>query len=153
MTEIMNITDVQKGQTFETKGKALQPFASADDFRLAFSMAKQLAGSSLVPDRFKGSPMDCLLGLDMAFRTEANPLMVLQNLYMVAAINRSGRFSEPLHFEFVGTEGQDDWGCYALGVTQSGREIKGPTVTIGISVWRRRKAGTARTPSGATFLN
>jgi len=142
MTTAIDITDVQKGQTFETKGGALQPFASADDFRLSFQMAKQLASSSLVPDRFKGSPMDCLLGLDMAFRTEANPLMVLQNLYMVhgspgwsgqyiiAAINRSGRFAEPLHFEFVGTEGQDDWGCYALGITNSGREIKGPTVTI-----------------------
>lgn len=145
MADPVSITDVQKGQKFQIAGKALQPFASADDFRLAHSMATQLAGSTLVPKRFQSNVMDCILAIDMAARSGSNPLMVLQNLYVVhgtpgwsgqyiiAAINQCGRFAEPLHFEFVGERGKDSWGCYATTVTESGRVINGPTVTIGLA--------------------
>ena len=146
--KVRSLTDVQKGELINIEMSAnFTYFQSTDSFRLAWQMASKLCKSQLVPKRFQGTDdgviMDCLLALDMAHRTRTNPLMVLQNLYVVhgtpawsgqfviAMINQSGKFSEPLHFEFVGERGSDSWGCYATTTTKSGKVIKGPTVTIG----------------------
>lgn len=115
----------------------------------AVDMAQKLARSPMVPDIYRrqhendqGSIANCLIALDLADRMGANPLMVMQNLsvikgkpswsgqYIIAAINQSGRFAEPLHFEFFGTEGQMDYGCWAETTTKTGKVIKGPKITM-----------------------
>lgn len=83
----------------------------------------------------------------------ANPLMVMQNLYVVhgrpawsaqfliATLNKSGKFSA-LRYAFQGTEGTDEWGCRAVATELStGEKLQGPLVTIGLA--KKMKAGTA----------
>lgn len=145
-TEIKSIAEIQQpAKQLQMAGRTLRPFDSVDDFKIAFRMAEGLASTTLVPKRYKGSVYDCLLGIDMAARLHCNPLMVLQNLnmingspswsgsFIVATINQSGRFADPLHFEMIGEEGTDSWGCYAETITKAGRVIKGPKVTIAMA--------------------
>ncbi len=88
-------------------------------------VARALCSSSLVPEQYRDRRQDkktkewhdnpggfsnCIVALDMANRMGANPLMVMQNLYIVegrpswssqfiiAAVNSCGRFS-PLRFD------------------------------------------------------
>lgn len=148
-TQERSLTEIRKGEHIPVALNELTPFASLDAFRAAWQMASKLSRSQMVPKRFQGQDegavMDCLLALDMAHRTRTNPLMVLQNLYIVhgtpawsgqfviAMINQSGLFAEPLHFEFVGTKGKDDWGCYAETTSKGGKVIRGPTVDIAMA--------------------
>jgi hypothetical protein len=95
-------------------------FASLQSFELMQRAAKLLSSSTLVPtayrafDEKKGDNpnalANCVVALNMSQRMGADPLMVMQNLYIVegrpswssqwiiAAINGCGRFS-PLHFD------------------------------------------------------
>lgn len=96
----------------------------------AWRTSRMLSSSALVPDTYRNSPENCLVAIDIANRMGISPLMVMQNLYVVkgkpswsgsfcaAAINGSGRFS-PLEFVFVGTPGQDDFGCFAQATRMS----------------------------------
>lgn len=145
----MKIEEIQKGKQLAvpTSPDVTNAFANVQSFELAQRIGGMFSRSLLVPATFRGPDglPDCIIAYNMANRIGCDPLMVMQNLYVVhgkpawsgqfviAAINQSGLFAEPLHFQFVGTEGKDDWGCYALAVTKSGREIKGPTVTIGMA--------------------
>ncbi len=98
-------------------------FGSLQAYELALRQAKLLSASTLVPAQYqqvvekKGSFTDnqnaipnCVIAMNMAQRMGADPLMVMQNLYIVegrpswssqwiiAAINGCGRFS-PLRFD------------------------------------------------------
>lgn len=103
--------------------------------------------SPLVPDTYQGDKglASCAIALDLANQIGANPLMVMQNLYIVhgrpgwsakfkiATFNQCGRFS-PIRYEFSGTEGQDDWGCRAWAIEKAtGERLDGPKVTIKLS--------------------
>ena len=99
------------------QNQPLGPFASPDEFAKYIQMARALSQSDIVPKSYRGEENlgNCLLALDMAGRLKANPLMVMQNLYLVegrpswsskfliATVNSSGRFS-PLRF----VESEDD---------------------------------------------
>ena len=73
----------------------------------------------------------------MAMRMGCNPLMAMQNLYIVhgspafsskfliATINASGRFS-PLRYEFKGEEGTQSFGCRCVAYESSDKEHKEP---------------------------
>lgn len=114
-------------------------------FALAQRVAMALAKSDLIPARFQQNVSNCLIALNMAVRMGADPLMVMQNLYvvhgtpawsaqfMIATFNRSGRFSA-LRYEFVGQEGRDDWGCKAWAMEkETGEKIEGSLVTIALA--------------------
>lgn len=85
-------------------------FLNKESFEHAQRVAKMLSQSDLVPVTFKGKIENCLIALNMAGRIGADPLMVMQNLYIVhgkpawsstfliATLNASGRFS-PLRYE------------------------------------------------------
>jgi len=102
-------------------------FGSLQSFELAIRQAKLLSSSTLVPAQYRGviekkkggnityeqndnAIPNCVIAMNMASRMGADPLMVMQNLYIVegrpswssqwiiAAINGCGRFS-PLRFE------------------------------------------------------
>lgn len=126
-------------------------FQSPAAFEFAQRAARALACSELVPERYRVKNSgetavgNCLIAMDMANRVGMNPLLVMQNLYVVhgnpgwsaqyirAAINSSGKFSIP-QYEFFGKEGQDDYGCRAYAaVIATGEVIKGPKVTIGMA--------------------
>ena len=132
----------------------LSPFSTTEGFETAMRISKALMSSDLVPAHFRGNMGNCLIAMEMAARTGSSILAIMQSIYVVhgtpgwsgqyciAALNQSGRFKEPVHFEFQGEPGTDEYGCRAVGVTKSGTAIKGPLVTIGMAKtegWYNRK--------------
>lgn len=127
-------------------------FDTLKGFEAMQRMANLFSASSIVPEvyRSKGekdytSRGNCVIALDMALRMGANPLMVMQNLYVVhgrpawsaqfliATLNQSGKFSA-LRYEFQGKEGQDDWGCRAVATELATKErLVGPLITISLA--------------------
>ena len=111
-------------------------------FELAQRAGKLLAASTLVPQAYQNNLPNCVVALNMAGRLDADPLLVMQNLYIVhgrpawssqfliATLNQSGRFTS-LRYEFIGEKGADYYGCYAWAVErETGERIDGPVVTI-----------------------
>jgi len=136
---------IQKDRAMAMAQEVLSPFSSMVSFTATKAMAEILVGSKFVPDRFREKLGDCMIALGIASRMGADPIMVMQNLYVVkgqpawsgqfviACINQSGQFRDPLHFVEVGTRGQDDWGFYAEAISKAGTLIKGPTVDIALA--------------------
>lgn len=116
-------------------------------FEATQRIAMMYAMSNFIPDSYKyrnGQPLEqnvvlanCTIALEMATRMQANPLMVMQNLYIVhgqpafsskfliACINASKRFS-PLRYEFKGEEGTDDYACRAIAYEANDTKHKEP---------------------------
>lgn len=119
---VQQLSDLKNPQPIEAKLPEIAPgFGSLQSFELMQRAAKLLITSTLVPaayranDEKKGTNnpnalANCVVALNMAQRMNADPLMVMQNLYVVegrpswssqwiiAAINGCGRFS-PLRFD------------------------------------------------------
>ena len=122
-------------------------FQSAEGFNLLQRMATMFSSSTLVPTQFQGKQnfSNCVIALNMAQRLGADPLMVMQNLYvvhgtpswsskfMIAMFNQCGRY-ESIHYEETGEKGKDTQGVIAWAKEKSTGEIlKGPEVTIKIA--------------------
>lgn len=89
-------------------------FDTVSGFEALQRMARMFTRSSLVPKDFQGEDNlgSAAIAVDMALRMKVNPLMVMQNLYIVegrpswssqfiiAAINTCGKFSH-LHFDII----------------------------------------------------
>lgn len=143
---------------------ALTPVGqTVQQFETMQRMAKMYTTSTIVPDIYKDNVGNCVIALDMAMRMKANPLMVMQNLYVVhgnpsfsskfliATINASGRFS-PLRYEFKGTEGTDGYGCRCVAYEAYDKEHKEPLygdwVTLGMATkegWATKTGSKWRT--------
>lgn len=115
-------------------------FVNYEEHCFAYKMAKMLLETSVVPKRYQGKIADCMVALNMSARMKADPVMVLQNLYMVngspgwsaqfviAIINTSGRFKGPLRFK---TEGSGDTlRCTAYATDQYGEVLEGTQITM-----------------------
>ena len=122
-------------------------FGTLQSFELAQLMAKCLSASTLVPVTYQGEKgiPNCVIALNMAHRMGADPLMVMQNLYVVqgrpswsaqfliSTFNACGRFSA-IRYKFWGTVGQDNYGCSAYAVEKdSGEILEGAVVTIDLA--------------------
>lgn len=132
-TEVQNLPAVSMG------------FSSLQSFELMQRAAKLLTASSLVPKDYQGNLPNCVIALNMAQRLGADPLMVMQNLYVVhgrpswsaqfliACFNQCGRYST-MKFRWIGERGKDSWGCIAYAKELStGDLIEGPEITIALS--------------------
>jgi len=133
----------------ETQAIATQPqaqerfsaFSTPAAFEAAQRMAKLLTSSSIVPQTYRENLADSVIALEMANRIGANPLAVMQNLYIVhgrpawssqfliSCINASGKFS-PLRYKMTGAKGSDEWACAAWAIDKSGERLEGPEVSI-----------------------
>lgn len=115
------------------------------NFDLAQRAATALSKAGLVPAAYKNNIPNCLIALDMAERIGASPMQVMQNLdiintkpswsakFLIATFNMLSDFGR-LHFDFVGEEGTDDWGCRASAVeVATGDKLVGPLITIRIA--------------------
>jgi hypothetical protein len=143
-----------------TTANAVQPsslFLDTANFDTIQRTCRALASSDLVPDIYKISAKNpegkaianCMIALDMANRMGANPLMVMQNMYIVygrpgwsstfliATVNNCGRF-EPLKFKFdtdgkttIGGREIDNMTCYAY-TTERGKDemLKGTVISL-----------------------
>lgn len=120
-------------------------FGNASSFELMQRAAKLLASSTLVPKEYQGNLPNCVIALNMAQRVGADPLQVMQNLYVVhgrpgwssqfliATFNQCGRFTA-MKFEFFGDSGKDNWGCRAYATEkETGERIVSSDITIKMS--------------------
>lgn len=120
-------------------------------------MAKMYTTSSIVPDTYRNNIGNCVIAIDMAQRMQANPLMVMQNLYIVhgnpswsskfliSCINSCGRFS-PLRYEFKGKEGGKDWACRAFAFEKSDVNHQEPLYGDWITMQMAEKEGWTSKP-------
>lgn len=112
------------------------------NFEMIQRWAKAYNCSTLVPQQFQGNANigNCVIACNMAQRMGADPLQVMQSLYIVhgkpswsaafliACFNTCGRFT-PIHYEFDG-EG-DAMSCRAISMHKAtGEVIEGPPVSI-----------------------
>lgn len=117
-------------------------FFSGESFDLMQRVAKLLAASTLVPKDYQGNLPNCVIALNMAHRIGADPLMVMQNLYVVqgrpgwssqfliATFNQNGRFTA-LRYEFTGEAGSDKRGCRAWAIEKAtGEKLVGSLVDL-----------------------
>ena len=113
-------------------------------------LARTFSMSTIVPTRFQGASglANCYIAVDMAMRLGANPLLVMQNLYVVhgnpgwsakfliATFNQCGRYTS-IRFEYKGQKGQDEWGvrAYAYELTDKDKKspLYGPWIDIALA--------------------
>lgn len=120
------------------------PTAEESAFALTVKKARALAASSLVPKEYQGEDglANVMLAMEVARRTGANELMVMQNLYVVhgrpswsssfliATVNACGRFT-PLRFDARGDDpAKDDYRVRAVAKDKdTGEECAGSWIT------------------------
>lgn len=106
MEEKKQATELQIIMAKQDAEFALTPVGqTVKQFEVMQRMAKMYTESTIVPETYKGNIGNCVIALDMAMRMKANPLMIMQNLYIVkgnpswsskfliATINTSGKYS------------------------------------------------------------
>lgn len=88
-------------------------------------IAKMFASSDLVPEVFQGKVANCAVALQMAFRLQVDPMMLMQNMYIlkgkpgieaklaIALINSRGPFTGPVQWRFEGEGKQRKCTAYA----------------------------------------
>lgn len=177
----MTLSELKNGGVAKPAAETEIGFSTIAGFEALQRMAQIFAASPITPDTFRApyqvqnnrgeveqrgcdTPIQaigaCAIALDMALRMHANPLMVMQNLYVVhgrpawsakfliATLNKSGKFSA-LKYEFQGKEGTDDWGCRAVATELATGEVKaGPLITIRLAKqegWYDKKGSKWRT--------
>jgi len=118
----------------------LSVFEDAASFEHAQRMVAPLAKSTMIPTAYQNNIPNCIVALEMSYRLKQSVLMVMQNTsvihgkpsldskFIIALINASGRFSEPLNFVIEGEA--MEMSCYAVTKRNDGSEIKGPKVTM-----------------------
>lgn len=131
----------------EDKAKLLSnnPFESKQSLNDYFTMAKVLAGSTMVPQAYQNNPSNCLIALEQAARMKCSPLMVMQQLSIIKGkpvwsgqacsmiVNGCGLF-EKVSLNYVGEKGKDSFGAYVSAIRKSdGKEIKGTTVDMAMA--------------------
>jgi len=135
----------QASQTPQGSAGPQAGFNSPVGFEMLQRAAKMLSSGTIFPERFRNNIGDCAIVADIALRLSASPLFVAQNLYVVYGSpawsskfliglwNSCGRYSA-IRYEFLGTEGQDDWGCIAKSKEwATGEELAGPAVTLSLA--------------------
>jgi hypothetical protein len=94
-------------------------------FEFTQRVARLYSESKLVPAHLQGKLADCFIALQMADAMDEDPLMVMQNIfiinakagwsaqYMIARANRSGNFRGPLRWRTEGVADDLAVTCYA----------------------------------------
>lgn len=132
---------------------ALTPIGQqVKQFETQQRMAQMYSMSTIVPDTYRGNLGNCVIAIDMAMRMNANPLMIMQNLYIVhgnpsfsskfliATINASGRYS-PLRYEWRGKEGSEERACRVCAYEAWDREHKEPLYGDWVSIKMAKAEG------------
>lgn len=132
-------------QVTNDKNVPINCFGTLAGFEAGQRIANMFSQSGLVPSNFKGDIGGCLIALNMANRMGADPLQVMQSLYIVhgkpsfssafliACFNRCGRFTT-IRYRLEGEKNTDTWGCTAYATElATGEVVEGVTVTIGMA--------------------
>jgi len=157
MTKPTNLAEMQTSAVATPKSDSPMSLLTGSGFDQLQRVAKALCASTLVPAQYRaftevksygkvtgytpnpaGLP-NCVVALNMAMRMGADPLMVMQNLYVIegrpswssqfiiAAINSCGRFS-PLRFD-LSDPGKDQVVKYKATVWKNDKKTEEPRET------------------------
>src|SRR5271168_1740524 len=142
-------------------------FGSGESFALLQRVATMLASSTIVPATFQNNVANCVIALNLASRMRADPLMVMQSLYIVhgkpawsaifliATANQSGKFSA-IRYEWQGKKGEPDWGCRAWAMEKvTGERLDGSWVTWQLANdegWVNKNGSKWRTMASQMFM-
>lgn len=97
----------------------------SDRFAQVQRVAKLFSESDLVPEVFQGKPANCAVALQMAFRMRIDPMMLMQNMYIVhgrpgieaklaiALMNQRGPFEGPIQWLVEGDGDERSWTAFA----------------------------------------
>lgn len=118
-------------------------FATPHSFDFAVRSAEVFAKSTIVPKDFQNNLANCIIAMDMSCRLGVNPLMVMQELYIVynrpawsskfliSMINSSGKYATHIDYELTGSG--DKMACFAFVIDKNGNTIKGPLITMAMA--------------------
>lgn len=150
-----------------SKQQTTAGFFDLQGFELLQRVAKAFSTSDLVPKAYQGNLANCMVAMDMAQRIGANPLMAMQNLYVVhgtpswsskfliATINACGRFSS-LRYEWKGTPNSNDYGCRAWAIEkETGERLDGIWVTwqmVNAEGWAAKNGSKWKTMPDQMFV-
>lgn len=142
-------------------------FFNLQGFELMQRIAKAFASSDLVPKQYQNNLPNCMIALDMAQRIGANPLMCMQNLYVVhgtpgwsskfliATVNTCGRFSA-MRYEWKGEPGRPEYGCRAWAMERETSErLDGIWVTwamVNAEGWASKNGSKWKTMADQMFV-
>lgn len=124
-------------------------------------VAKVYAHCALVPQHYRGKLADCIIACQMAMRLDVDPMMFLQNTYVVsgrpgmeaklviALVNSSGLFRDPLDYEVEGDNpAKDGYRVRCVAVRKgTGKVVYGPWVD-----WAMVKAEKWNGRTGSKWL-
>lgn len=142
-------------------------FFNLEGFELMQRIAKAFSQADMVPKQYQGSIPNCMIALDMAQRIGANPLQVMQNLYIVhgtpgwsakfliATVNTCGRYSS-LRYEWKGEPNTPEFGCRAWAVeNKTGERLDGIWVTwemVNAEGWASKNGSKWKTMPDQMFI-
>ena len=133
---------------FVPMGAENEPFSTPERFEHVWRVAKAYATSGMVPESFRGNDKvaDCAIGVALAWRHKADPLMVLQHIHIIkgrpgmdaqlaiAFANSSGKLAGAITHEFTRDENGKAIGCTARAVLAStGEVIVGSEITLAMA--------------------
>lgn len=131
----------------QVTGLSANVFSDPKAFQGLMRIATQFASSGIVPDQYKGKPIDCAIAIDMANRMGEgiSPIFVMQNLYIVkgkpswsgqacmSMINGSKKYKN-VRPVYTGEKMTNSWGCHIEAENvKTGEIIKGTEITIAIA--------------------
>ena len=163
MEENNQVTELQIIQAKQAAEFAMTPVGqTVKQFEVMQRMANMYTTSTIVPDTYKGNVGNCVIALDMAMRMGCNPLMCMQNLYIVhgnpafsskfliATINASGRFSPHSVMSLREKKVRRSTDAAALLMNRPTKTTRNRFMVTGSPwEWLKRKAGPRRTvPNG-----
>lgn len=135
----------EDGELVVVSGNSVSPVKEVVPLPDMMEMASTLAKSTIVPVQYQNRPENILLALDMSNRMGISPLVIMQQMYIIQGkpsfsgqfiatiVQTNPRFKD-VELVYVGEEGKDSYGAYVRAIEkESGRELIGTTVTIGMA--------------------
>lgn len=125
MSENTELQKVEKTSVVVQDSSMFANLMDTNRFKQMYSIAKLFAASQLVPAQYQGHPANCMVALQMAFRMEVDPMMFMQNTYIVqgrpgieaklaiALVNSRGPFTGPIQWRLEGTNKNRSCTAYA----------------------------------------
>ncbi len=128
-----------KIQTVSVDDSEFSCFLDTAKFNQLYRASELFAASQLVPLHYQGKPQNCFIAMQMAMRLKVDPMMFMQNTYIIqgkpgmeaklviALINSNGPFTGPVQWKLKG-EG-DSRECTAYAKHKATGEVCEATVT------------------------
>jgi hypothetical protein len=117
-------------------------FFTPAGFKLANQISQVFLHSTLLPRAFEGNVGNVLIALNLSSRMGVDPLMLMQNMYvvhgvpsfsakfLVATFNANPKYSS-IRYEWSGEKQTENYGCRAVSIEKStGEVLRGAVVTM-----------------------